>query len=83
MVLEKTLDSKELIKITVKAHVPRGQESFAAASRPIVQDRPVRPVSPTGQTDQPQGRPRTFKPKRPEVGTWKWNVPKVQVRFAN
>ena len=83
VVLEKAPDSKELIKITVKGHVPMGQESFAAASRPVVQDRPVRSDSPTGQTDQPQGRPRTFKPKRSEVGTWKRNVPNVQVRFAN
>ena len=54
VVLEKAPDDKELIKITVKAQVPGEQESFsAAASRPAVQDRPVRPVSPTGQTGQP------------------------------
>ena len=75
VVLEKAPDGKELIKITAKAQVPGGQESSsAAASRPAVQDRPVRPVSPTGP---PQGRPRTFKPKRPEEGTWKQNVPKI------
>ena len=72
VVLEKSPDGKELIKITAKAKVPGGQESSSvAASRPAVQDRPVRPVSLTGQTGQPQGRPRTFKPKRPEEGTWK------------
>ena len=70
VVLEKDPDGKELIKVTVKAHVPERQEgSSATASRPAVQDRPVRPVSPTGQTGPSQGRPRTFKPKRPEVGT--------------
>ena len=70
VVLEKAPDGNELIKITVKAHVPGGQESSSdAASRLAVQDRPVRPVSPTGQTGPSQGRPRTFKPKRPEVGT--------------
>ena len=53
VVLEKASDGKELIKIIVKAQVPGGQESSsAAASRPAVQDRPVRPVSPT---DQAQG----------------------------
>jgi len=51
VVLEKAPDGKELIKITVKTQVPGGQESSStAASRPAVQDRPVRPVSPTGQT---------------------------------
>ena len=70
VVQEKAPDGKELIKITVKAKVPGGQESSSAAtSRPAVQNRPVRPVSPTGQTGPSQGRPRTFKPKRPEVGT--------------
>jgi len=39
VVLEKAPDGKELIKITVKAQVPGGQESsFAAASRHAVQD---------------------------------------------
>ena len=75
VVLEKAPDGKELIKITIKAQVPGGQESsFATASRPAVQDRPVRPVSLTGPS---QGRPRTFKPKRPEMGTLKRNEPKV------
>ena len=42
VVLEKAPDGKELIKITVKTHVPGGQESSStAASRPAVQDRPV------------------------------------------
>ena len=59
---------------------PGGQESFSAvASRPAVQDRPVRPIS---QIGQPQGRPRTFKHKRPEEGTWKQNVPKIQGKIV-
>ena len=78
VVLEKAPNGKELIKITVKAKVPGGQESsFATASRPADQDRPVRSVSSTSQTGQPQGRPRTFKPKHPKVGTWKVNESKV------
>ena len=48
VVLEKAPDGKELIKITVKANVP-GRQEGASSSRPAVQDRPVRPVSPTGQ----------------------------------
>jgi len=45
VVLEKAPDGKELIKITVKAHVP-GRQEGASSSRPAVQDRPVRPVRP-------------------------------------
>ena len=45
VVLEKAPDGKELIKITVKAHVPGGQEGASSSSRPAVQDRPVRPIS--------------------------------------
>jgi hypothetical protein len=42
VVLEKAPDGKELIKITVKTHVPGRQESSSTtASRPTVQDRPV------------------------------------------
>ena len=83
VVLEKAPDGKELIKITIKSQVPGGQESSsAAASRLAVQDRPVRPVSLTGQTGPPQGRPRTFKPKRPEERTWKQNVPKIQGKMV-
>ena len=83
VILEKTPDGKESLKIIVKASMPGGQESPSqAASRPAVQDRPVRPVSPTGQTGPPQGRPRTFKPKRPEEGTWKQNVPKIQGKMV-
>ena len=60
VVLEKAPNGKELIKITVKAQVPGGQESSsAAASRPVVQDRPVRPVRP--RTDQGLSSPSTGK----------------------
>ena len=39
VVLEKAPDGKELIKITVRAQVPGGQESSStAASQPAVQD---------------------------------------------
>ena len=51
VVLEKAPDGKELIKITVKAHVPGrgGERGFFCdcVSRPTIQDRLVRPVSPT------------------------------------
>ena len=60
VVLQKAPDGKELIKITVKAKVPGGQESSsAAASRPTVQDRPVRPVRP--RVDQELSSPSAWK----------------------
>ena len=60
VVLEKAPDGKELIKITVKAQVPGGQESSsAAASRPAVQDRSVRPVRP--RADQELSNPSAQK----------------------
>ena len=56
---------------------------------------PVRPVASTGQTgqtgptgyndrsDRPREQLRTFKPKCPEEGTWKTNVPKLQGKRTN
>ena len=83
MVQEKTPDGGRTFKIIVKARIPEGHEGYPtdwSAARP----RPVRPISPTGQTgpdgrlDRPGGQPRTFKMKRTEVGTRKTNQPKVQ-----
>ena len=79
VMMEKTPDGEESLKITVKASRPGGQESCSQkTSRPATQARPVRPVASTGQTCQTKGRPRTFKPKRPEGGTRKVNKSKVQ-----
>jgi len=50
VVLEKTSDGKETLKIIVKAPRLRGQEDSSSSNRPAVQVRPVRPVPPTGQT---------------------------------
>ena len=77
--LEKTLDGRESLKITVKASRPGGQESsLRATSQPVAQARPVRPASSTGQTGQAQSRPRTVKPKGPEVRTCKVNKSRVR-----
>ena len=96
VVLEKSADGKESLKITINAPRLRGQGSpTSGTSRPAVQVQPVRPVSPTGQTgqsgqtgpaersDRSRIQPRTFKLRRPEVGTWKINKPKIQGRSAN
>ena len=54
VVLEKTPDGKESLKITVKASRPGGQENPPAdLSRPATQARLVRPASPTGQIGRP------------------------------
>ena len=77
------------MKIIVRNPRLEEQGSSPPENRSADQAQPVRPVSPTGQTgsssrsDCPGDRPRTFKPKRPEVGTWKTNEVKVQGRTSN
>ena len=89
VIKEKTDDGKDTLKIIVRNPRLGGQGSSPLENRSADQARPVRPVSPTGQTgsssrsDRPGDRPRTFKPKHPEVGTWKTNEVKVQRRAAN
>src|SRR6185436_4374949 len=41
------------------------------------------PTSSSSQSDRSGDHPRTFKPKRLEVGTWKTNEVNVQGRAAN
>lgn len=55
VVLEKSLDGKESLEITVKVLGPGVQACFflQKVSRPTAQARPVRLDFPTGQTDQP------------------------------
>jgi len=90
VIAEKTPDGKPTLRIFVNAPKPGGQTS--SSSQPAVQVQPVRPVASTGQTgqtryndrsDRPREQPRTFNPKRPEEGTWKTNVPKLQGRRTN
>ena len=80
VMMEKTPDGKESLKITVKASRPGGQESSSQdTSRPAAQARPVRPVASTGQA---KSRPRTFKSKHPEEDTRKFNESKVHESFT-
>ena len=89
VIKEKTDDGKDTLKIIVKNSRLGGQGSSPPENRSADQARPVRPVSPTGQTgsssrsDHSGDHPRTFKPKRLEVGIWKTNEVKVQGRTAN
>ena len=53
VVVEKTSEGRESLKITIKASRPGGQESSPQdTSWPVAQARPVRPASSTGQTGQ-------------------------------
>src|SRR6185503_4035576 len=89
VIKEKTDDGKTTLKIIVRNPRLEGQGSSPPENRSADQAQPARPVSPTGQTssssrsERSGDRPRTFKPKRPEVGTWKTNEVKVQGRIAN
>ena len=89
VIQEKTLDEKKNLRIILKPRTLGGQAYSSSGEQAAAQPRPVRPVSPTDQTgpdgrsDRPSGQPRTLKPKRPEVGTWKTNQPKVQGKLAN
>ena len=86
VVQEKTPDRKKTLKISIKARTPGGQEC-SSDDLSATQTRPVRVVAPTGQTgsgnrsDRTGSQPRTFKPRRPKVGTWKTNQPKAQGRL--
>ena len=88
VVQEKALDGKKNLRIILKPRTLGGQEG-SSGDQSAAQPRPVKPVALTGQTGpggrsvRPGGQPRMFKPKRPEVGTWKTNQPKVQGKLAN
>ena len=79
VVKKKTDDGKDTLKITIRNPRLGGQGSSPIENWSAAQARPVRPVSPTGQTgsssrsDRSGDHPWTFKPKHPEVGTWKTN----------
>jgi len=95
VIKEKTDDGKSTLKIIIRNPRLGGQGSSPPENRSADQERPARPMSQTGQTgmtgqtgssnrsDRPGDRPQTFKPKCPEVGTWKTNEVKVQGRAAN
>jgi hypothetical protein len=79
VVLKKTADGKESLKITIKAPILGGQaqdkiaEETAKQPEALKSVRPVQPgVSITGQTSlRVPGQQRTFKPKSPKRGRWK------------
>jgi hypothetical protein len=78
---EKTPDSRETFKITVKASGHGGQGSSTPSGQQTTEhvlDRVVRPGVQSGQTAPAHGHPKMIVPKRPEIGNWKLNVAKNQ-----
>jgi hypothetical protein len=98
VVAEKTPDGGETLKVTITASVTRGQaQTGRLAQEPILRITDGPPsrhrrseTSPdglktsggwSGYTQDPQ-QPRTFKPRRPEIGTWKTNTFKAAGRIV-
>jgi hypothetical protein len=98
VVAEKTLDGGETLKVTITASGTGGQTQTGRQVRePVLRITDSPPsrrgwseASPDGPktsggrsryTQDPQ-RPRTFKPRRPEIGTWKTNTFKAADRLV-
>jgi hypothetical protein len=90
VVAEKTPDGGETLKVTITTSGTGGQaQTRGHAREPILRiadspvprcgrsvtspDGPERSSGRSGNTEEPR-RPRTFKPRRPEIGTWKTNT---------
>jgi hypothetical protein len=81
--LEKVVDGKDILKITVKASELKGQADNLRQDRSSIQQntqsRLVRPVVPAGHTGPTMvSRPKMLKPKNPKVDEWR--VVKVKVK---
>jgi hypothetical protein len=86
VVQEKAPDGEKNLRIILKPRTLEGQEGSSSGDQSVAQPRPVAPTSQTslgGRSDRLGGQPRTFKPKRLEVGIWKTKLPKVQGKLTN
>jgi hypothetical protein len=98
VVAEKTPDGGGTLKVTITASGTGGQtQTGRQAQEPILRitdglpsrrgrseaspDGPKTSGGRSGDTQDPQ-RPRTFKPRRPEIGTWKTNTFKAAGRLV-
>jgi hypothetical protein len=97
VVAEKTPDGGETLKVTITASSTGGQAQIGRQLRePVLRITDSPPsrrgrfdASPDGPEDssgrsghaQDSQRPRTFKPRRPEIGTWKTNTFKAAGRL--
>ena len=98
VVAEKTPDGGETLKVTITASSTGGQaQTGRQMQEPVLRipDGPTRrrgrsgtppdgPESSGGRSGRTQDsqRPRTFKPRRPEIGTWKTNTFKAAGRLV-
>jgi hypothetical protein len=97
-VAEKTPDGGETLKVTITASGTGGQAQTGRQARePVLRitdgppsrrgrfeaspDGPKTSGGRSGGTQDSQ-RPRTFKPRRPEIGTWKTNTFKTAGRLV-
>jgi type V secretory pathway adhesin AidA len=96
VVAEKTPDGGETLKVTITASSAGGQAQ-TKGQEPVLRisdgpthrrrrsgttsDGPENSSGRSGHTQDPQ-RPRTFKPRRPEIGTWKTNTFKAAGRLV-
>ena len=98
VVAEKTPDGGETLKVTITASGTGGQtQTGRQAQEPILRiadgppsrrgrsdaspDGPANSSGRSGRAQDPQ-QPRTFKPRRPEIGTWKTNTFKAAGRLV-
>jgi hypothetical protein len=98
VVAEKTPNGGETLKVTITNSGTGGQvQTRGHAQEPILHiadgpvprhrrsvtspDGPERSSGRSGNAEEPR-RPRTFKPRRPEIGTWKTNMFKATGRLV-
>jgi hypothetical protein len=84
VVVEKTPDGGETLKVTITNSDTGGQaQTRGHAREPILRitDGLERSSGRSGNAEEPR-RPRTFKPRRPEIGTWKTNTFKATGRLV-
>jgi hypothetical protein len=91
VVAEKTPDGGETLKVTITASSTGGQVQTGRQVREPVLRITDSPPSRCGRSGNSGGRsghaqdsqrPRTFKPRRPEIGTWKTNTFKATGRLV-
>jgi hypothetical protein len=84
VVAKKTPDGGETLKVTITASSTRGQAQTGRQMQEPVLRVPDGPAHRRGRSGRAQDsqRPRTFKPRRPEIGTWKTNTFKAADRLV-
>ena len=80
VVIEKTPEGKETLRITIRTAggCSGGKEQHA----PPGQQLPDVPAAPVGSSGGTQQKLKTFRPKRPEVETWKQNLNKASGKIT-